>query len=142
MNDTVRLLEEVDYGCKMAINSMNRISDYGMNGKLAHVIDHYKYKHMELQKQAADLLCRNGAKEKDPGVMASTMAKVTTEVKMFMRDDNTQVAKIMMNGCNMGIQSIAENINKYKQASKESIGLAKSLVRAEEDFMSDLKQFL
>lgn len=142
MNDTVRLLEEVDYGCKMAINSMNRISDYGMDGKLAYVIDHYKYKHMELQKQAADLLRRNGAKEKDPGVMASTMAKVTTEVKMFMRDDNTQVAKIMMNGCNMGIQSIAENINKYKQASKESIGLAKSLVRAEEDFMSDLKQFL
>jgi len=142
MNDTVRLLEEVDYGCKMAINSMNRIADHGMNGKLSHVVDHYKYKHMELQKQAADLLRSYGAKEKDPGVMVSAMAKMTTEVRMFMRDDRAQAAKIIMNGCNMGIQSIAENINKYKQASKESIGLAKSLVRAEEDLMCDLKQFL
>lgn len=142
MNDTVRLLGEVDYGCKMAINSMNRISDYGMDQKLSHVIDHYKYKHLELQKHAADLLRQNGASQKDPGMMVSTMAKVTTEVKMFMRDDNTQVAKILMDGCNMGIQSISEHINQYKQASKESVGLAKSLVRAEEDFMCDLKQFL
>lgn len=142
MSDTVSLLEEVDYGCKMAINSMNRIGNYGMDGKLSHVIDHYKYKHIELQKQAADLLRQNGAKEKEPGIMASTMARVTTEVKMFMRADNTQVAKIMMDGCNMGIQSIAEQINKWKSASRESVGLAKSLIKTEEDFMSDLKQFL
>lgn len=142
MSDTIRLLEEVDYGCKMAINSMNRIAGYGMDGKLSHVIDHYKYKHIELQKQAADLLCRNGAKEKEPGVMASTMAKVTTEVKMMMRADDTQVAKIMMDGCNMGIQSIAGRINKWTAVSKESIGLAKSLVKTEEDFMCDLKPFL
>ena len=74
--------------------------------------------------------------------MASTMARVTTEVKMFMRADHTQVAKIMMDGCNMGIQSIAEQINKWKSASRESVGLAKSLIKTEEDFMSDLKQFL
>lgn len=142
MNDTIRLLEEVDLGCKMAINSMNRISDYKMDPKLSHVIEHYKYKHLEMQKKAADLLRKNGASEKNPGAMASAMAKMTTEVKMFMKDDNNQVAKIMMNGCNMGIQSMSENINKYKQASSESTGLAKSLVKAEEDFMCDLKQFL
>lgn len=142
MNDTISLLEEVDSGCKMAIDSMNRIGIYGMDGKLSSVIDHYKYKHMELQKQADDMLRQNGAAGKEPGVMAATMARVTAGVKMFVRDDNNQVAKIMMDGCNMGIQSIAESINKYKQASKESIGLAKSLIKAEEDFMCDLKQFL
>lgn len=142
MNDTVRLLEEVDYGCKMAINSINRICDYEMNGKLSHVLDHYKYKHMELQKQAADLLGQNGGHEKDPGMMVSTMAKMTTEVKMWMRRDDNQVAKIMMNGCNMGIQSISEQINHYQAASGESVALAKALVRTEEDFMCDLKQFL
>ena len=142
MNDTINLLEEVDSGCKMAIDSMNRISSYGMDGKLSRVIENYKYKHMELQKQADDMLRQNGASGKEPGVMSAIMARVTAGVKMFVRDDNNQVAKIMMDGCNMGIQSIAESINKYKQASKESIGLAKSLIKAEEDFMCDLKQFL
>ena len=88
------------------------------------------------------MLRQSGAAGKEPGAMAAAMARMTAGVKMFVKDDDNQVAKIMMNGCNTGIQSIAESINKYKQASKESIGLAKSLIKAEEDFMCDLKQFL
>lgn len=142
MDDTCTLLKEVDSGCKMAINSMNQITGYEMEPKLEHLINHYKYKHMEIQKQAAEMLYKDGHSEKEPGMMASAMSKVSTDMKMFMKDDHTQVAKIMMDGCNMGIQSIAENINKCTQASKESIGLAKNLIRTEEDFMCDLKQFL
>lgn len=142
MNDTCKLLEEVDSGCKMAINSMNRITSYKMDEKLAHLIDSYKYKHMELEKQAAELLRANGRPEKEPSMMAATMSNMTTNMKMFWKDDNNQVAKIMMDGCNMGIQSIAEQINQCTQASKESIGLAKNLIETEENFMCDLKKFL
>ena len=78
MNDTCKLLEEVDSGCKMAINSMNRITSYKMDEKLAHLIDSYKYKHMELEKQAAELLRANGRPEKEPGMMAATMSNITT----------------------------------------------------------------
>lgn len=142
MSDTVQLLKEVDNGCIMAINSMKRISDYGMSDGLAGVIDHYREEHLKLQKKAADLLRERGSGEKEPGMMASAMAEFTTKMKMIMREDNTQIAKIMMDGCNMGIQSIAEQIGKYSGASKESVGLAKDLIKTEEDFMRDLKQFL
>ena len=60
----------------------------------------------------------------------------------MMREDNHQAAKILMDGCNMGIQSLSEYINKYKAASKESISIAKSLIKTEEDFMCDLKKFI
>ena len=60
----------------------------------------------------------------------------------MFKDDNNQIAKIMMNGCNMGIQSISEDINKYSNASSESVSLAKKLVKAEENFMRDLERFL
>lgn len=142
MSDTINLLEEVERGCKMAVKSMEQISDYRLDRRLSNVIDHYKKKHIELQRQTADLLQKNGEAEKEPSVMASAMAQVTTDVKMFMRDDSTQVAKIMMNGCNMGIQSIAENVNKYRHASSQSVALAENLIKVEEDFMRDLKQFL
>ena len=97
---------------------------------------------MELEKQAAELLRANGRPEKEPSMMAATMSNMTTNMKMLWKDDNNQVAKIMMDGCNMGIQSIAEQINQCKQASKESIGLAKNLIETEENFMCDLKKFL
>ena len=74
--------------------------------------------------------------------MASAFSWLSTEMKMMFKDDNTKIAKIMMNGCNMGIQSISEDINKYSNASSESVSLAKKLVKAEENFMRDLERFL
>lgn len=142
MNDTISLLEDVDSGCKMAIESISRIESYGMAGKFSRVIEHYKYKYMELQKQADNLLRQHGAFGKTPGVMAAAVARVTTGVRMLARDSHNQAAKIMMDGCNIGIQTIGESINRYKQASGESVGLAKSLIQAQENLMCDLKQFL
>ena len=83
-----------------------------------------------------------GETGKMPDAMAAIMAKTTTQLKMMVREDNHQAAKILMDGCNMGIQSVSEYINKYKAASKESISIAKSLITTEEDFMCDLKRFL
>ena len=44
----------------------------------------------------------------------------------------------MIDGCNMGIKSVSEYINKYKTASAESMDLAKKLVKTEQEFMNDL----
>ena len=74
--------------------------------------------------------------------MAAAFSWFTTEVKMLIKDDSTQIAKIMMNGCNMGIQSISEDLNKYTEASEESKALAKKLVKEEERFMKELKEYL
>ncbi len=60
----------------------------------------------------------------------------------MIEDDGHQIAKLMMDGCNMGIQSISEYQNKYKEASKEATELAKKLVKTEENFMQEMKQFL
>jgi len=48
----------------------------------------------------------------------------------------------MIDGCNMGIKSVSEYINKYKTASKESVDLAKKLVKAEQEFMNELLGYL
>lgn len=140
--DTVRLLEEVDAGCKMAIDSMYRLEGYQLGAELAGMIRHYKDKHMELQRRVSESLTKLGRPGKEPKAMAAAMSLTTMEFKMFVRGDNHQAAKILMNGCNMGIQAIAQKVNQYTQASKESVGLAKSLIRAEEDLMCDLKKFL
>ena len=42
----------------------------------------------------------------------------------------------------MGIQSVSEYMNKYEEASPESIDLAKKIIKTEEDFMGEMKQFL
>ena len=140
--DTRRLLQECNSGCKMAINSMNQIQDYTTSEGLATLIRESKECHEKLEAESAKLLEENGEYEKDPGVMASAMSWLTTEMKMLVKRSDTEIAKIMMDGCNMGIQSIVEKSHAYADASEESKKLAERLVKEEEDFMEKLKQYL
>ena len=61
---------------------------------------------------------------------------------MTFNGDNHQAAKLMMDGCNMGIQSVCEYENKYESASKESKDTAHELVKIEKDFMEKMERFL
>lgn len=141
-NDTLSLTGHCDAGCKMAIDSMEQVNRYITNKGLKNVIDSCRIRHYELKQEASDLLNMYGKKEQDPSIAASVFSWISTEIKMFLKDDNRQIVKIMMNGCNMGIQSLCENINKYTKASKESVSLAKKIVKAEENFVKDLEPFL
>ena len=140
--DTRRLLQECNSGCKMAINSMQQIQDYVTEEGLAKLIRESTERHEKLEAESAKLLEENGEYEKDPGMMASAMSWLTTEMKMMVKRNDTEIAKIMMNGCNMGIQSIVEKSHEYAEASKESKDLAERLVKEEEDFMRKLKEYL
>lgn len=139
---TVKLLEECDSGCKMAVDSMQQTLGYTKDESLRRLIEQYKEKHERLEDEAAKLLHKCGHNEKEPGIMASAFAWITAETKLMWDDDNNQIAKLMMNGSNMGIQSITEARHKYSSASEEAQSIAKKLVRVEEEFLQELKRFL
>lgn len=140
--DSLKLLLECNKGCKMAIGSMDQLLQYVRDEELKKIIIGYKDKHEKLEDESSELLKECGQEEKSPGVMAEAMSWFSTEMKMFMEDDNHQIAKILMDGCNMGIQSVCKYQNQYPEASRESLSLAKRLVHVEEDLMEELKKFL
>lgn len=140
--DSIQLLKEIDSGCLMAINSLHQMEEYDMPKEQHDMLTKYIDKHDELQKEASTLLHHNDETDKQPGMMASAMSWLTTEIKLMLHDDSTQIAKIMMNGCNMGIQSIAEHVTLYKEASEEAVKLAKKLIKVEEDMFKEAEAFL
>ena len=140
--DTIHLLKEVDSGCLMAMDSLRQMKEYEMDTKEKEMLTNYIEKHDELQKEASALLHANNEPDKTPGVMASTMSWLTTEIKMMMHNEGSQIAKIVMNGCNMGIQSIGENLTKCKTASEEAKKLTRKLINVEKDLFSDAIAFL
>ena len=140
--DTIQLLKEIDSGCFMAINSLNQMEEYDMSKEQHDVLTRYVGRHDDIQKEASLLLHRNSETDKQPGMMASAMSWLTTEIKMMLHDDSTQIAKIMMNGCNMGIQTIREHMTQYKDASAEVIKLAEKLIKIEEDMFKESEAFI
>ena len=83
-----------------------------------------------------------GKEGKEPPMMAEVGSWMKIEMKMLMHADDHQIAKLMMDGCNMGIQSVSEYVNKYHDASGESVAIAKRLIKIEEDFMKEMKEFV
>ncbi len=139
---TKKLLEECSQGCRMAVSSMDQVGKYITGDHMENVINDYKEKHQQLGRQADGMLKEEGKEPKQPGAAASAMSWITTEMKMKLNDDNSQISMLMMDGCNMGIQSISKALNQNEAASPESKTLARELVRTEEAFMQDMKQFL
>lgn len=139
---TVTLLKECNAGCKMAVGSIDRIKEFLMNAELEQTLTAYKEQHKKLEEESSKLLAELGECGQQPDKIASAFSWITTEVKLLVKDDSTQIAKILMNGCNMGIQSISECMNKCPDASHGSISLAKKLVKCEEKLMEDMKKYL
>lgn len=142
MNEqTVKLLEECNLGSKMALNAMKQIKDFIKDDELKSLVQNYQEQHEKIEDKSSELLKECGREEKDPGIITTIYGKVATEVKMKLKDDSSQIAKLMMDGCNMGIQNISKNKNDYPEASSESLSLADRLIKIDEKFMKELKQY-
>ena len=124
------------------MDSVKKMREYTKDAKLNDLLEAYGEKHRRLESEIADQLKSCGKEESAPGKMAEIMANMEMSVKMMMHPDDRQVAKIMMDGCNMGIQSVSEYVNKYPDASRESQDMAKKLIGIEEDFMQEMKGYV
>ena len=140
--ETINLLAEFSKGSKIGTVRIEQVKGYVTDEDLWNVIEKYDGKYKELDDEIAGLLNEEGRPEQEPGKMASVFSWITTEMKLMIKDDSQQIAKLMMDGCNMGIQSISEAVNDNPEASRESKAAAKRLVKELENFMKDLKPFL
>ncbi|MBP3206506.1 MAG: hypothetical protein IJ147_07965 [Lachnospiraceae bacterium] len=140
--NTIELLKECSSGCQMAMDSVKKMREYTKDEKLNELLEAYGEKHRQLEGEINEQLRNCGEEEKAPAKMAEIMANMEMSLKMMVHPDDHEVAKIMMDGCNMGIQSVSEYVNKYPDASGESQNVAKKLIGIEEDFMQEMKGYV
>lgn len=140
--DTVRLLKECNSGCKMATNSMEQVLPYVTDDKLKSMINNYNDKHIKIGDECHQMLNESLENEQDPHVMAKAFSWISTEVKMMLSNDTHKIADLLIDGCNMGIKSLSEYLNKYQSASEESKEMTRKLIRMEQEFMNDLLAYL
>ncbi len=141
-DDSIKLLKECSSGCKMAIKSIDQVTEYVEDDEMAKLLSGYKDKHEEMQEEIRHMLSGDGKEDEDPSLMAKVCSWFDIEMKMLMHCDEHQIAKLMMDGCNMGIQKVSEYVNKYTAAAENCVDIAKKLIRAEEDFMAEMKAFV
>lgn len=140
--DTIKLLRECDAGVKMGVKSLNDVIDRVESQDLKQLLHASKDRHDEIDKELQQLLGKYCDEGKDPNIMAETMSKIKTEVKLQMHEDDNTVADLMTDGCNMGVKSLCKYLNKYAAADEKSKDLTKRLINLESELAVDLRKFL
>ena len=135
---TRKLYEECNTGCQMAIESMQQIKDFTQDTTLFQFID----RHSRLGGNAKDHLIDSGNEVKAPGMMASAFSWFSTELKLNLNDDNSEIAKLLIDGCSMGIKTLGERANTLNRADKSADALARKIIKTEEEMIRELESFL
>ena len=137
---TYEILKECNSGCRMALNSIEQLAVYLKSQELQDLFCKYKEDYEKMEKESIRLSEGKLQEEKLSEKAAETFAWISAEVKMMLNDDSSKIAEMMIDGANMGIKSITEKLNRYPEAEKESISLAKKFEKTCEKLIQDMIQ--
>ena len=140
--DSIHLLKECDAGVKMGIISIDDVIDNVENAKLRQLLIESKDHHKKLRSEIHFLLDQYNGKEKDPGTMATLMSWVKTNSKLIMNDDDTVIADLMTQGCDMGIKSLNRYLNQYPNANHKVKDICNRLISIEDALRRKLQAYL
>lgn len=140
--DTIRLLRECDAGVEMGVHSLEDVLDEVENEQFRKRLKQSKEDHLALKKEVESLLHRCHDEGKTPGKMVKKMASMKAQLKMMGDDPDAAAAELVTDGCNIGIKSLNQYLNRYTAASEESKDIAKKLIHLEEKLETQIRDFL
>ncbi len=142
ITDTINLLKECDSGTKMAVSSIDEVLDKVADSKLKTLLEKSRQHHTSLGNRLHELLLKHGSDDKEPTPMAKGMSWLKTNFKVGMGGDDSTIARLITDGCDMGIKSLYKYLNQYDDADKDSAGICKELIQIEEDLRDGLYCYL
>lgn len=140
--DTIKLLRECDAGIKMGIASIHDVLEHVENRELYDKLSSCSDEHERLQSRVQGLLGKYRDEGKDPNPIAKGMSWMKTNVKLGMDAQDSVIADLMTDGCNMGVKSLNKYLNQYKAADEQTKDITKKLIKLEEELVMDIRKFL
>ena len=140
--DTVRLLRECDAGIKMGVTSIDEVIDHVEHSEFRQLLSDCRKSHLALKNEIQAQLDRFHDEGKAPNPMAKGMSWIKTNVMLGMKDTDATVADLMTDGCNMGVKSLNQYLNRYEAADESSKDIAKRLINAEQQLALDVRGWL
>ena len=140
--DTIKLLRECDAGVRMGIDSIDDVLDRVHSDDFRKSLSSCKGEHEKLKNEIQTLLQKYHDDGKQPNAIVQGMSHIKTDMKMWMNDSDQTIAKLMTDGCDMGVKSLNQYLNQYAAADEVSKDIAKRLIHQEEQLAREIRGFL
>lgn len=126
----------------MGVSSIDDVLKYVKDEKLKVILEDCKNDHSKLDSELQELLDKYRDGGKDPNPMAKGMSWIKTNVKLAFNESDSTIAGLITDGCNMGVKSLNEYLNKYEAADEVSKDICKKLINLEEELAVQIREFL
>ena len=140
--DTIKLLRQCDAGIKMGISSIDDVLPHVESDRLHSLLTDCRNQHLQLQTEIQGMLGQYHDDGKKPNPIAKAMSHMKTTLKLGLEETDETVACLMTDGCNMGVKSLNQYLNRYKAASERSKDITKRLIHLEQQLTTDIQGYL
>ena len=141
-SDTIDLLKECNAGIKMGITSIDEVLDKVSSEAFKECLEKSVDEHQRLGSETHKLLNKYHDSRKEPSAMAKGMSWIKTNVMMSVKEEDSTVADLITDGCNMGVKSLNRYLNKYEAAEEQAKDIAKKLINMEQQLAVDIRKYL
>lgn len=141
-NDTISLLQECDSSSKMAVSSIDEVLDKIKDKEMFNILKESKSHHEKICDEIHQILEENEKEEKEPSKIAQGMSWLKTNILISLDKEDSTIAKLMTEGCNMGVQSLSEYLNNHGCADQKSKDICERLIKIEDKLAKDLRPYL
>ena len=141
-SDTIKLLRECDAGIKMGVKSIDDVLEYVGAESLKKILVSSKRHHEDLRSRIETILNDYHDEGKKPNAFVTAMSWLKTNMKLTMNESDATIASLMIEGSDMGVQSLSKYLNQYKAAEEKVKDITKELISIEEKLSKDLRAYL
>ena len=141
-SDTIKLLRECDAGVKMGVKSIDDVLQYVGAESLRRLLISSKRHHEALKSKIEEILKDYHDEGKKPNPIVTAMSYLKTNVQLKLNESDSKIASLMIEGSDMGVQSLSRYLNQYKAAEEKVKNITKELIEIEEKLSKELRMYL
>lgn len=143
MNDTEKLLKFICKNAEMGRKTVDPIKNMNSDEKFQATLERMLADYNEIYSKADAELKKAGASEAEGLDLGE---KMMTEMSLrfsTVRDKSVpHLADMLLKGASMGVTDISKKLSEFKEASNDSVRLAKRLMKMNSDTIDEMKKFL
>lgn len=142
MDENIEMLNYIYQNANMGVETINQILGEDVEPKIVDTLTQQLNEYEDITGEAEELLEIRGREEKDIGLKDKIRTYFSIKMSTMKDDSASKIAKMMIQGSNMGIIDITENLNKYDDIEEDIRHLAERLLSLEQRSIEQLKIFL
>lgn len=141
-NNSEYILNEVNKGIKMGMDSISTISEKVQDAKFKEDLQFQYNKYNDILNKVNDKLADYGEFPKELNPMQKTMGWISIEMQTFDDKSDSKISEMMLNGTNMGIIKGVKLYNHNPDCDPDIRNILDEFIKFQENTVEQLKKYL